>query len=72
MKAGHYRILGFVLFFLAALLGMWDLSSPTRDQTHAPSLGVQRLNLWTDRVVSMVFQNTEISEIPFYSMWYDM
>ena len=26
------------LFVLAVLHGMWDLSSPTRDQTHAPAL----------------------------------
>ena len=51
---------------------MWDLSSPTRDQTCAPSLGVQHLNLWTAREVPLVFQNAEVSEIPFYSMWYDM
>ena len=51
---------------------MWDLSSPTRDQTCAPSLRVQRLNLWTAREVPLVFQNAEVSEIPFYSMWYDM
>ena len=27
------------LFFLAAALGKWDLSSVTRDQTHTPCLG---------------------------------
>ena len=26
-------------FFYAALHGMWDLSSPTRDQTHIPCIG---------------------------------
>ena len=28
------------LFFLATLHGMWDLSSLTWDQTHAPALAV--------------------------------
>ena len=26
-------------YYLAALHGMWDLSSPTRDQTQAPCIG---------------------------------
>ena len=29
----------FIIYFLAMPSGMWDLSSPTRDQTHAPSIG---------------------------------
>ena len=29
--------------------GMWDLSSPTRDQTHVPYTGRQILNPWTTR-----------------------
>ena len=32
--------------FLAAPCSMWDLSSPTRDQTHPPCIGRQSLNLW--------------------------
>ena len=37
----HFQaILLFILFyFLAALCSMWDLSSLTRDQTHAPCSG---------------------------------
>ena len=31
--------------------GIWDLSSPTRDGTCAPALGVQSLNHWTSREV---------------------
>ena len=31
--------------------GMWDLSSPTRDQTHTPGIGGQSLNHWTTREV---------------------
>ena len=31
--------------------GMWDLSSPTRDQTCIPCIGRQSLNLWTAREV---------------------
>ena len=30
---------------------MWDLSSPTRDQTQAPALGVQSLIHWTTKEV---------------------
>ena len=29
----------FSFYFLSALRGMWDLSSPTRDRTHAPCSG---------------------------------
>ena len=32
--------------FWAAPCSMWDLSSPTRDQTHRPCIGRQSLNLW--------------------------
>ena len=28
---------------------MWDLSSPTRDQTHIPCIGGQIINHWTTR-----------------------
>ena len=31
--------------------GMWDLSSPTRDQTHTPCIGKRSLNHWTAREV---------------------
>ena len=33
--------------------GMWDLSSPTRDQTHVPCIGMGILNHWTTRVVHL-------------------
>ena len=36
----------FFLIVLATLHSMWDFSSPTRDQTHAPSIG-STLNRWT-------------------------
>ena len=39
------------LYFLAAPRSTWDLSSPTRDQTHAPAWEVQSLNHWTAREV---------------------
>ena len=32
---------------------MWDLSSPTRDQTHAPCIEVWSLNHWTTREVPL-------------------
>ena len=37
--------------FLAALRGMQDLSSLTRDRTCAPAVEVQSLNHWTTREV---------------------
>ena len=37
--------------FFAAPHGMWDLSSLTRDQTHAPKVEAQSLNHWTTREV---------------------
>lgn len=48
MKVGHYRILKvlFVLlffFFLVALLGMWDLSSPTEIEPMPPLWGLRIL-----------------------------
>ena len=43
-------LLFYVLFFCPQ--GMWDLSSPTRDQTHTPYIGRQTLiNKWTVREV---------------------
>ena len=44
----------FFLFFLAVLLGMWNLSSLTRDQTCAPALEVRSLNHCTAREVPCV------------------
>ena len=42
----------FIYFYLAALSGMWDLSSPTRDQTVAHlTLEVWSTNHWTTREV---------------------
>ena len=34
---------------------MWDPSSPTRDQTHLPYIGMGRLNHWTIREVPASF-----------------
>ena len=41
-------------FFLAMPLGTWDLSSSTRDRTHAPCVDVQSLNHWTTKEVPRV------------------
>ena len=38
----------FVLLFLGRM-GMWDLCSPTKDQTHTSALEVQSLNHWHAR-----------------------
>ena len=35
------------------LHGMWDLSSPTRDQTHGPYIGSLEVNHWSTREVSL-------------------
>ena len=34
---------------------MWDPSSPTRDQTHPPYIGMGRLNRWTIREIPASF-----------------
>ena len=55
--ANTVYLLGFCLFilfwgvFLAVPCTMWDLSSPTRDQTHAPALGAWSLKPWMAREV---------------------
>ena len=38
-------------FFFAMLCGKWDLSSPSKDYTHAPALQAWSLNHWTARRV---------------------
>ena len=38
-----------ILFILVALCGLQDLSSPTRDQTHAPAVKALNLNHWKVR-----------------------
>ena len=39
----------FLFFNLATPHGLWDLSSPTRDQTRAPAVKVLSPNHWTTR-----------------------
>ena len=43
-----YRIASVLRSGFFWLHGMWDLSSPTRDQTCIPSIGRQSLNHWND------------------------
>ena len=38
-------------YILATSCGLWDFSSSTTDQTHAPAVGTQSLNHWTPREV---------------------
>ena len=45
----------FLKKMLAAPSGMWDPSSPTRDQTHVPCIGRWILNPWTTRKVLTFF-----------------
>ena len=50
---------------------MWDLSSPTRDQTHTPCIGRQSLHHWTTREVpfhhifNIVFQCVTIQQFMY-------
>ena len=55
-----------LLFFklLATLCSMWDLSSPTRDQTHAPAVEAWRLNHWTAREVPGVMMALDVGICP--------
>ena len=41
----------FFFLFLASLHGIQDLSSLTRDRTHAPAVEAQSVNHWTAREV---------------------
>ena len=45
--------------------GMWDLSSPTTDQTHTPCMGKGSLNHWTTREVPGNLYKAQI--LGFYS-----
>ena len=38
-----------LFYFIYWTHSMWDLSSPTRDRTHAPSIGSSEFNHWTTR-----------------------
>ena len=49
------RVCKLKIFFFAVLHGIWDLSSPTRDQTYAPCSQSMSLNLCTARKVSKLF-----------------
>ena len=62
--SGIYLFIGWVLVVTHGLWstwaqlpqGMWDLSSPTRDQTHMPCIGRQTPNHGTTREVSRYFR----------------
>ena len=41
----------FMFYFLAMPHALWDLSSPTKDGTHASALEVHSLNHWIARQV---------------------
>ena len=45
------RILLLFYVFLSWPQGLWDLNSPTRDQTHTPCMGRCSRNHWTAREV---------------------
>ena len=72
-----YKI--FIYLFLAVLAlhcgtwtlmprGMWDLSSPARDQTCVSWIGRQILNHWTTREVPYSFFNQSIRN--FFGFWF--
>ena len=49
-----------LLFHVFWPQGMWDLSSPTRHQTHTPCIGRRSLNNWTVREVpDKIFENNQ-------------
>ena len=50
-RAGRVHDTGLVTIWAALCGGIQDLSSSSRDRTHAPALGVWSLNHWTARRV---------------------
>ena len=55
--------LTYVFIFLAMLLGIWDLSSQTRDRTHTPYVGSLESYHWNARQVAP-------SLTSIYANWY--
>ena len=45
----------YLFLFSAPPHGMWDLSSPTRDQPVPPAVEAQSLNHWTARKVPKIY-----------------
>ena len=55
-----------VVFFLAMLQGLWDLRSPTRDESTPPASEARSPNRWTTtEVPTMKGLDPEASESPF-------
>ena len=53
----------YILVFLAG--SMWDLSLPSRDQTHTSCIGGQSLNHWTTREVSWcILLSISVKDLP--------
>ena len=52
-------------YYFATPCSMWDFSSVTRDQTHAPVMEAQNLNHWTAREVPKLLfsDHTDTSEV---------
>ena len=57
-KGEEVYCLVFSFFLLATLCRIWDLSFPTRNQTHTPALDACSLNQWTTREVQKKDLNT--------------
>ena len=51
----------FCLSFLTMLCGMGTLSSPTRDRTQAPALGVWSVNHWITREIPSFYYSINIA-----------
>ena len=49
--------------------GLWDLSSPNRDQTHIPCIGRQILNHWTTREVPQTFYRQTLFRSRYKQMY---
>ena len=62
-----------VLYLILTMLcDLWDLSSPSRDRTHAPALGVQSPNHWTTSVVCLASGYIQINSSSFLVFFSEM
>ena len=64
----HFKTLYWICYNIASVwcfdFDVWDLSSPTRDQTHTLCIGRWSLNQWTAREVPSVSSFVDLSPAP--------
>ena len=59
---GSYEIITLgIVYYIPC--GMWDLSSPPRDQTHAPAVEAQILNHWIIKEVPFVAWASPVAQL---------